>query len=315
MYKNRLKELMLEKNISNQMLARETTISRQAITKIKHNAFHDISVNVLTELLEYFDVSFDDFGTIYTRQQCLQALLSNKGFNHKNLDLLESLFFENLRLSCNYLPYSSEHCLNIWSKGYFKKISFSGNMRINTSLYGLTFEITDFDLYRISNNFTFNAFYEFYKKFIIQLENYASNLGFTQIVININSYTDKDLDTRLEPRIVNTKDLKFLVNNYKYSSRENELIKMSIIKQFGYTEYCYNDAHQKIKFEKDRINTYVDSLTHLPFFGKEKTRISILSEKKLHSNHNTKKFVKQLHSEFIPKEKLEKDIKRQWSSL
>ncbi|CBH26828.1 helix-turn-helix domain-containing protein [Listeria seeligeri] len=312
MYKNRLKELMLERNISNHMLARETTISRQAITKIKNNPFHDISINVLTELLEYFDISFDDFGTIYTREQCLQTLLPDKGFNHKNLDLLESLFSENLCISCKYQPYSSEQCLNIWSKGYYKKFSFSGNMRINTSLYGLTFEITDFDLYRISKNFTFDTFYEFYENFIIQLENYALNLGFTQIVININSYTDKDLDTRLEPRIVNSKDLKFLVSNYKYSNRENELIKMAIIKHLGYIEYCYNDVLQKRKFEKERINTYLDSLRHLTFFEKEKKRISMFSEKNLHSNHNTKKFIKQINSEFIPKEKLEKDVKRQW---
>ena len=55
MYRNRLKELMLERNISNHKLGRETTISRQAISKIKNNEFHDISVNVLTELLEYFN--------------------------------------------------------------------------------------------------------------------------------------------------------------------------------------------------------------------------------------------------------------------
>ncbi|MBM7689149.1 transcriptional regulator [Enterococcus ureilyticus] len=312
MYKNRLKELMLERNISNHKLAKETTISRQAISKIKNNEFHDISVNVLTELLEYFDVSFNEFGTIYTREECLRALLPDKGFNHKNLDLLESLFSENLRISCKYHPYSSEQCLNIWSKGYFKKFSFSGNMRINTSLYGLTFEITDFDLYKKSENFHFDDFYNFYKKFIIQLEHYALTLGFTQIVINVNSYTDKDLDTRLEPRKVNSKDLNFLTNNYKYSNRENELIKTSIIKKRGYIEHSDNDSYQKIKSEKERINNYVDCLNHLTFFEKEQKRISMFSEGNIYSDHDTKKFIKPLNSEFIPKEKLEKDVKRRW---
>ena len=46
---------MLERNISNHKLGRETTISRQAISKIKNHEFHDISVNVLTEMLEYFN--------------------------------------------------------------------------------------------------------------------------------------------------------------------------------------------------------------------------------------------------------------------
>lgn len=312
MYKNRLKDLMLERNISNHKIAKETAISRQAISKIKNNEFHDISVNVLTELLEYFDVSFDEFGTIYTREECLQAFLPNKGFNHENLDLLESLLSKNLHISCKYHPYSSKQCLNIYSKGYFKKFSFSGNMRINTTLYGLTFEITDFDLYKKSENFHFDDFYNFYKKFIIQLENYALILGFTQIVININSYTDKDLQTYLEPRAVNLKDLQFLVNNYKYSNRENELIKTSIIKNRGYIEHSSNNSYQKIKSEKERINNYVDCLNQLTFFEKEQKRISMFSEGNIYSNHDTKKFIKQLNTEIIPKEKLEKDVKRRW---
>lgn len=315
MYKNKLKELMLERNISNHRLAKETSISRQAISKIKNNEFHDISVNVLTELLEYFDMPFNEFGTIYTRKECLQALLPNRGFNQKNLNLLESLFSKNLHISCKYHPYSSKQCLNIYSKNYFKKFSFSGNMRINTSLYGLTFEITDFDLYRKSENFHFDDFYDFYKDFIIQLEHYALTLGFTQIVININSYFDKNLKMQLEPRKVNLKDLNLLINKYKYSNRENELIKTSIIKQLGYIEHSYNDSQQKRKYEKEKINNYVDCLNHLTFFEKEQKRISIFSEKNIYFNHDTKKFIKPLNSEIIPKEKLEKDIKRQWEWL
>ena len=179
---------MLERGVSNHKLAKETLISRQAISKIKNNEFHDISVNVLTELLAYFNVSFNEFGTIYTREEYLEFMLINKSFNNQNLALLESLLSKNLDISCKYHPYSSKQCLNIYSKAYFKKFSFSGNIRVNTSLYGLTFEIIDFDLYRISKNFEFNDFYYFYKKFIIQLEKYALTLGFTQIIIYISAY-------------------------------------------------------------------------------------------------------------------------------
>ncbi|MGN3394171.1 helix-turn-helix domain-containing protein [Enterococcus gallinarum] len=310
MYKNNLKNLMSEKNISNHKLAKETSLSRQTISKIKNNEFHDISVNVLTELLEYFDVSFDEFGTIYSREECLQALIPDRGFTSGNLDLLESLLSKNLHISCKYHPYSSKQCLNIYSKGYFKKFSFSGNMRINTTLYGLTFEITDFDLYRLSNNFVFNDFYELYKKFIIQLEHYALTLGFTQIVINVSSYTDNDLEIHIEPRTVNSKDLEFLVNSYRYSTRENELIKTSVIKQLGYIEHSYTESHRKRKYEIEKIDNYVDRLTHLTFFEKELKRISIFSEKNISFNHGSKKFIKPLNSEIIPKEKLEKDNKR-----
>lgn len=315
MYKNNLKNLMSEKNISNHKLAKETSLSRQTISKIKNNEFHDISVNVLTELLEYFDMSFNEFGTIYSREECLQELILDKGFTSGNLDLLESLLSKNLHISCKYHPYSSKQCLNIYSKGYFKKFSFSGNMRINTTLYGLTFEITDFDLYRLSNNFVFNDFYELYKKFIIQLEHYALTLGFTQIVINVSSYTDKDLETQIEPRTVNSKDLEFLVNSYRYSSRENELIKTSVIKQLGYIEHSCTESHRKRKYEIEKIDNYVDRLNHLTFFEKELKRISIFSEKNISFNHGSKKFIKPLNSEIIPKEKLEKDSNRQWEWL
>lgn len=306
---------MSEKNISNHKLAKETAISRQTISKIKNNEFHDISVNVLTELLEYFDMSFNEFGTIYSREECLQELILDKGFTSGNLDLLESLLSKNLHISCKYHPYSSKQCLNIYSKGYFKKFSFSGNMRINTTLYGLTFEITDFDLYRLSNNFVFNDFYELYKKFIIQLEHYALTLGFTQIVINVSSYTDKDLETQIEPRTVNSKDLEFLVNSYRYSSRENELIKTSVIKQLGYIEHSCTESHRKRKYEIEKIDNYVDRLNHLTFFEKELKRISIFSEKNISFNHGSKKFIKPLNSEIILKEKLEKDSNRRWEWL
>lgn len=303
---------MLERNISNHKLGRETTISRQAISKIKNNEFHDISVNVLTELLEYFNVSFEEFGTIYSREECLQALLPNKGFNSSNLDYIESLLSKNLHISCKYQSYSSEQCLNINSKGYFKRFSFSGNMRINTSLQGLTFEITDFDLYKKSKNFHFDEFYKFYKEFIVQLEYYALNLGFTQIVVNINSYLDKNLNMLLEPRKVNVKDLNLLITNHEYSDRENELIKISIIKQLGYAEYNYSQSKKDRQSEIEKINDYVDSLQKLTFFEKEKKRVSIFLEKSIHSNNYTRKFIKQLNSDIIPKEKLERDIEIRW---
>lgn len=300
MYKNNLKDLMSERNISSHKLASETSISRQTISKIKNNGFHNISINVLTELLVYFNLSFNDFGTIYTREEYLQMLLFQKSFNYENLSFLEFLLSKNLNVSFNYQPYSSKQCLNLYSKGYFKKFSFSGNIRINTSLHGLTFEIIDFDLYRINKNFCFNDFYIFYKKFIIQLENYALALGFTQIVININSYFDKNLKITSTPRKVNLRDLELLVNNYNFSNRENELIKTSIIKELGYIDYTYKSNHKKKLYniyEVEKINNYVDSLNHLSFFQKEQKRISIFSKKHIYFNHNTQKFIKLLNPE------------------
>lgn len=312
MYKNNLKKLMIERNISNNKLAKETSISRQAISKIKNNEFHDISVNVLTELLEYFDVTFDEFGTIYTRNECLQALLPDKGFTNKNLQLLKSLISKNLNISCTYHPYSNNQSLNIYSKKHDKKFDFSGNFRVNTTLHGLTFEIIDFDLYIRNKKINFDDFYRFYQNFINQLECYASHLGFTQIAININPYIDDNLSELVDPRDVNIPDLKFLIAHSNYSDRENELIKMSIIKNRNYIEYLHNPKTQNKKQDTDEINHFIDSLPRLDFFEKEKRRLSMLSKKGIHSNHYTKIFFKQLNSEIIPKEKLEKDMLIRW---
>ena len=306
---------MIERNISNNKLAKETSISRQAISKIKNNEFHDISINVLTELLEYFDVTFDEFGTIYTRNECLQSLLPDKGFTNKNLQLLESLISKNLQISCTYYPYSNNQSLNIYSKKYFKKFDFSGNFRVNTSLNGLTFEVIDFDLYLRNKKMNFDDFYRFYQNFISQLECYATYLGFTQIAINISSYMDDNLSEIVNPRDVNLSDLKFLVTNSNYSDRENELIKMSIIKNRNYREFSYNHAFQTGNKEIDKINRSIDSLTGLNFFEKEKRRLSMLAEKNIHSNHYTKIFFKQLNPEIIPKEKLETDLLKEWGGI
>lgn len=308
MYRNNLKKLMIERNISNNKLAKETSISQQAISKIKNNEFHDISINVLTELLEYLDVTFDEFGTIYTRNECLQALLPDKGFTNKNLQLLESLISKNLQISCTYYPYSNNQSLNIYSKKLFKKFDFSGNFRVNTSLNGLTFEVIDFDLYLRNKKMNFDDFYRFCQNFFNQLECYASHLGFTQIAININPYIDDNLSELVDPRDVNIPDLKFLIAHSNYSDRENELIKMSIIKNRHYREFSHDYAFQTANKKINTINHYIDSLPRLNFFEKEKRRLSMLSEKNIHSNHYTKIFFKQLNPEIIPKEKLEKDM-------
>lgn len=292
---------MEERKISNHKLAKETSLSRQSISKIKNNKFHDISVNVLTELLEYFDVSFEQFGTTYSRDQYMQWLISKKCFSKKNIKLLETLLSKNLNLSCKYQPYSSKEKLNIYSKKYFKKFSFTGNIRVNTTLYGLTFEIIDFDLNRTSNNFQFDDFYSFYGKLLVQLEKYAQNLGFTQIIININP--------QAEPRNVNNYDLEFLM---QHSNQENEFLKITIIKELGYTEYFYNTSQQAIQLEKDIINNSVDSMKNLTFFEKEKKRLDIFSNQNLGRINYTRKFIKQINSEVISKEKLEKDVHRQF---
>lgn len=74
------------------------------------------------------------------------------------------------------------------------------------------------------------------------------------IIMSVQSYTDKQLNQFAEPRYVNKKDLQFLVDNSVYSVRENELIKLSILEQFGYTEYDVLEGKIKSKIEKNKVN-------------------------------------------------------------
>ncbi len=60
---------------------------------------------------------------------------------------------------------------------------------------------------------------------------YAYTLGFTKIILNAHPYYDNQLQTILEPKTINESDLKFLINTFNYSNRENELLKLYIIKK------------------------------------------------------------------------------------
>lgn len=107
MYKNKLKEIMIKRNVSNNQLASETSISHPTISNIKNNEFHNISVNVLTELLTYFDISFSEFGSVYSVNEFYRESLSNISFNDQNVKRLNSRIVKNVGIRCYYEPYFS----------------------------------------------------------------------------------------------------------------------------------------------------------------------------------------------------------------
>lgn len=286
---------MVERDISNNQIALATSLSNPTISNIKNNEFHNISVNVLTKFLEYFDISFTEFGTVYSKEEFLKESLSKMSFNESNLQQLESLILENIEMRCYYNPYSSNETINIHSKRDIKKYSFSGNIRLNIKSSEFTFEVIDFDFYRLNKNYSFDKFYALYKEFIIQLEEYATKLGFNQIIMNSHFYIDPRLNMFTEPRFVNQKDLQFLVDNSKFSSRENELMKFSILQQHGYTEQIVPEEGIKMKIEKDKINRYIDRLQDKDFFEKENIRHELLTKEKLSVNIYTKPYVKILN--------------------
>lgn len=236
MLKNYLKDIMKKRNISTSQLSNETGISRQTITKIKNNPFYNISGQTISELILFFNITFDDFLTPYTKEGYLIELLSSKSFTDNHLKLLNNIINYNLNFSCNFSAYSShKRCLNFHSKGR-KNLKFSGNIRLSIDSNGLIFNVVDFDLYDMKKSLSFDYLINFYQQFIICLEIYASKIGFTKILININPDFPKRKSIFMKPSNINTTDLKAIFNPLNYTNRENELFKITIIKKLGYLE-------------------------------------------------------------------------------
>lgn len=236
MYRNNLKRILIDKKTSVKQLSENTGISRQTISNIRDNEFHDISSNVLTILLTYFQINYYEFGEIYTHEEYLQYKLSKVGFNDENLKKLNALFIKhcNLDLRFSFDTYGNDRSLNFNSSRHFRKIACNGNVRINTTLYGLTFDIIDIDCqWRPSDKDEFEYFHNIYMGIIYALEKYAQQLGFTYIVFNVANYLDKVTQLYLHPMQLNKMDLKVFISRESFDIRDNETLKRSIILKRG----------------------------------------------------------------------------------
>lgn len=191
MLKNNLKREMTKRKISANKLSKEMNISVQTIKKIQSNSFHNLGGHMLTELLQYLNMDFYDLFEIRTKDEYIQEKLEEKEFNEQNLKILNKALSENTNFHFTLESYFNKS-LNITIKSYSQKIHFSGNIRITSSFQNPTFEIIDFDFYKIQNNLDLHYFLDTYKSFVAALEIYAKELGFTVIAFNIHWYTNKN---------------------------------------------------------------------------------------------------------------------------
>lgn len=231
MFKNNLASILSEKNISVYKLAKDTGISRQTISKIKNDKHHDTSTRILTKIAIYLHITLNDLISFYTTEQYLSELLEKKAFNESNLKLLNDFLNRELKITFKYHPYSNNKSLSVYSKRTHSDYFLSLNIRVYAYENDLIFDVIDLDFHKLKADLSFTTFLSIYKKVIHGLEMYAYTLGFTKIILNAHPYYDNQLQTILEPKTINESDLKFLINTFNYSNRENELLKLYIIKK------------------------------------------------------------------------------------
>ena len=242
---------MKEKNVSIHQLAKETGISRQTISNIKNNPFHNTSGHLLGRLALYFNVNLDEIVTPVSDYVYLEYLLNLKKFSDVNIQYLESLIFEKTNILCQFHVYASEESLNINSKNIYKKFAFSGNFRSEISFNGLTFNIIDFDFHKKDSSYLFKDFFLLYQLLIKEIEHYALNIGFTQIIVNIEPW-HKDLFVEWKSNGNKTfDDLESFITKRDYTNKENSLIKNFIIEKLGYHVLSPNySGRHSIKYIK-----------------------------------------------------------------
>lgn len=296
MFKNNLASILSEKNISVYKLAKDTGISRQTISKIKNDKHHDTSTRILTKIAIYLQITLNDLISFYTTEQYLSELLEKKAFNESNLKLLNNFLNRELKITFKYHPYSNNKSLSVYSKRTHSDYFLSLNIRVYAYEDDLIFDVIDLDFHKLKADLSFTTFLSIYKKVIHGLEMYAYTLGFTKIILNAHPYYDNQLQTILEPKTIIESDLKFLINTFNYSNRENELLKLYIIKKKNYV--AMHSLRYK-NYEKEKIIRYIDSLTLRNYFEREKLRLKFFKERKITNQNYTKSFSKILNTKII----------------
>lgn len=234
MYKNRLREIMTDRNITQNGLSEKIGISRQTIVKILGNPFHDMSTNILTALLIGLDTNFYELGKVYSTDQYLEEQLTIKGFTNNNLEKLTELMEERSRFKLRYSPYCMLRCLNFYADKRSKR-DFSGNIRININLDGLFFEVVDFDYFNPFSTIPVLEFIYEFKQLIEIFEAYAQKLSFDFIIFHVDFRFNKRLKTNDFLSFSSYHDLAKHAGTVTNKSKMTELVKLNILLQSGYT--------------------------------------------------------------------------------
>lgn len=267
MYKNHLREIIQTQKISQSWLAEQVGITRRGLRDIMDDPFRNVSINVVTRLMEVLDVSFSELGEVYKFSEYLNEQLIEKCFNEKNLEVLSSLVKESTGLRLHFRPYSNKQSLNFHADKRSKK-DFSGNIRINVTLEGLTFEIVDFDFYTLHHSTAINDFLSIFSKLIDAFEVYAQTIGFNLIVFHVEPYFNRIVKTQYPYTNLDSSLLLRKLEIQKYSSSENELIKLVLLMKRGFTTKKRTSENHTLMYSK-QINNSVLSPEKIELSYKE----------------------------------------------
>ncbi|WP_314575471.1 helix-turn-helix transcriptional regulator [Enterococcus gilvus] len=249
MYKNRLREIIQVRKINQNWLAEQVGITRQGLRDIMNDPFRNVSINVVTRLMEVLDVSFSELGEVYKFSEYLNEQLIDKCFNEKNLEILSSLVKESTGLRLHFSPYSNKQSLNFHADRRSKK-DFSGNIRINVTLEGLTFEIVDFDFYTLHQSTDINNFLSIFSKLINAFESYAQIIGFNLIVFHVEPYFNRIEKTQYPYTNLDFSLLRKKLEMSKYTSNENELVKLVLLINRGFTTKKRTSENHTLLYSK-----------------------------------------------------------------
>lgn len=249
MYKNHLKEIIQTQKISQSWLAEQVGITRQGLRDIMNDPFRNVSINVVTRLMEVLDVSFSELGEVYKFSEYLNEQIIDRCFDEKNLEILSSLVKESTGLRLHFGPYSNNQKLNFHADRRSKK-DFSGNVRINVTLEGLTFEIVDFDFYNLQQSIDINDFLSIFSKLIDAFEVYAQKIGFNLIVFHVESYFNRIVKTQYPYANLDSSLLRRRLENSKYTSSENELVKLVLLMERGFTTKNRTSENHTLMYSK-----------------------------------------------------------------
>ncbi|WP_242550572.1 hypothetical protein [Enterococcus hulanensis] len=174
---------------------------------------------------------------------------------------------ETTGLRLHFKPYSNKQKLNFHTDRRSKK-DFSGNVRINVTLEGLTFEIVDFDFYASHPSSDKNNFLSIFSKLIDSFEDYAQKIGFNLVVFHVEPYFNRIVKTQYPYTNLDSSLLRKKLEISKYTSSENELIKLVLLMKRGFTTKKRTSENHTLMYSK-QINNSVLSPEKIELSYKE----------------------------------------------
>ncbi|MFB4159270.1 helix-turn-helix domain-containing protein [Geomicrobium sp. JSM 1781026] len=221
-YKNNVKKLMKEREISLNKLSEMSVNSINTIRAMKNDTTRNFTMNIASDLAQALDcsikdlieddVSFVEFDDIYERNKSNPLFLRHQIFSPDNVKYLE-LLFEQVGVDCKVKPYNKYRSVTIQNKHEINAINIYFNFRV-IGREKVILDVIDFIV--IVNMKLVNE--SIIKDALIKsIEVYARKINLDEIMYHID--TDNEY---VENEILN--EMSDLPSNFSYSFGVNPSI-------------------------------------------------------------------------------------------